>query len=106
MKLAGNVKQKKKLMVVLKTPRRTIEAKLFSGLAALLSWERAWPMLDLLLVPHHLRQQKMQGRWRVLVRMRTPRCQCSPSFGTLLQLMQSRRMEARRQLIGWHLPGG
>jgi hypothetical protein len=31
MKLAGNVKQKKKLMVVLKTPGRTIQAKLFYG---------------------------------------------------------------------------
>jgi hypothetical protein len=43
-----------------------------------------------------LPQQKMQRRWRVLVRMRTPRCQCSPSSGTLLQLTQSRRMEGRR----------
>src|SRR6266446_1265540 len=54
----------------------------FCGLAVLLSWERAWTMLDLLLVPHHPRQQKMHRRWRVLVRMRTRRCQCSPSFGT------------------------
>ena len=35
MKLAGNVKQKKKLMEVLKTSRRTIQAELLSGVAAL-----------------------------------------------------------------------
>ena len=38
-------------------------------------------MLDLVLVPRRPRQQKMQRRWRVLVRMRIPRCQCSPSSG-------------------------
>jgi len=47
-------------------------------------------MLDLLLVPHHPRQQKMQRPWRVLVRMRTPTCHRSPSFGTLLQLMREK----------------
>src|SRR5262249_16106844 len=36
MKLAGNVKEKKKLMVVLKKSGRTIQAKLLSGVAALL----------------------------------------------------------------------
>jgi hypothetical protein len=43
----------------------------------------------------HLRQQKMQRPWRVLVRMPS-KCQCSPSFGTILQLTQSRRMVVPR----------
>ena len=88
--------EKKKLMVALKKSGRTIQAKLLSGVAAPLSWERPWRMLDLLLVPRRPRQQKMQRRWRVLVRMRALTCQCSRSFGTLLQLTQSRRMEDRR----------
>jgi hypothetical protein len=87
---------KEKIDVALKKPGRTIQAKLLSGVAALLSWERPWGMLDLLLAPRRPRQQKMQRRWRVLVRMRALTCQCSLSFGTLLQLTQSRRMEDRR----------
>ena len=53
---------KEKIDGVLKKLRRTIRAKLLSGLAVPLSWRRAWIMLDLLSVPHHLRQQKMQRR--------------------------------------------
>src|SRR5258708_34862987 len=97
MKLAGNVKQKKKLMVVLKKPGRTIQAKLLSGVAALLSWERARGILDLLLVPRRPRQQKMQRRWRVLVRMRTPRYQCSTSFGTAWAVAQLRGTMAHHE---------
>jgi len=37
MKLASNVKQKKKLMVLSKKPKQTIEAKLLSGVAVPLS---------------------------------------------------------------------
>jgi len=37
MKLADNVKQKKKLMGLSKKPKPTIEAKLFSGVAVPLS---------------------------------------------------------------------
>jgi hypothetical protein len=87
---------KEKIDVALKKPGRTIQAKLLSGVAALLSSERPWGMLDLLLAPRRPRQQKMHRRWRGFVRMRALTCQCSLSFGTLLQFTPSRRMEDRR----------
>src|SRR5262245_37321303 len=82
MKLVGNVKQKKKLMVVLKKSRPTIQAKPFCGLAVPLSWQTAWTMLDLLLVPQHPKHRRMQRRWRVLVPMGTRKCQRFQIIGT------------------------